>query len=260
MSTPEGQVLFSVDGGVATLTLNRPEKLNAVTVDMGHRVHTLIKSVNDDQKIRVLVVTGNGERAFCVGTDLAGFDQYGTNWQTRNRESDYALDFFHCRKPVIAAIRGYCVGGGLEVALMSDIRLATNNAEFGCAEIKHGWLGGSGSSQFLPRLIGYGKALEMLMTGDRIDAQEAYRVGLVQRLVADDELLSEARNLAETIASNPPIAVQLVKHSVRMGMSTALAVGMAYENDLFSYCMTTADATEGRRAFVEKRTAEFHGE
>jgi len=257
---PEEQVLFSVDDHVAILCLNRPEKLNAVTVDMGKRVRSLIKLVNDDDQIRVLIVTGTGDRAFCVGTDLVGFDQYGTNWQTRNRESDYALDFFGCRKPVIAAIRGYCVGGGLEIALLSDIRVATHTSEFGAAEIKLGWHGGSGSSQFLPRLVGYGKALEMLLTGDRIGAEEAYHCGLVQRLVDDAELLPTARRLADSIAVNAPIAVQLTKHAVRMGMSTALAVGMAYENDLFSYCMTTADAAEGRRAFVEKRSAEFHGE
>lgn len=259
MSTPEEQVLFSVDDHVATLVLNRPEKLNAVTVDMGHRVRSLIKRVNDDDQIRVLIVTATGDRAFSVGTDLAGFDQYGTNWQTRNRESDYALDFFDCRKPVIAAIRGYCVGGGLEIALLSDVRIATRTAEFGAVEIKHGWHGGSGSSQFLPRLVGYGKALEMLLTGDRIGAEEAYQIGLVQRLVDDPELLATARRLADSIAANAPIAVQLTKHSVRMAMSTALAVGMAYENDLFSYCMTTADAREGRRAFLERRPAEFRG-
>ena len=256
----EEQVHFSREDGVATITINRPEKLNAVTVDMGYRIRSLIRLSNEDDEIRAVIVTGAGDRAFSVGTDISGLDQYGSNWEMRNRESDYALDFYTLRKPVVAAIRGYCIGGGLEIALLSDIRLASPTAQFAAGEIKLGWHGGSGVTQFLPRLVGYGKALQILLTGDLIDANEAYRSGLVQELVPDKELEAAARDLAHKIARNPPIAVQLAKHAVRMALSTAPAVGLAYENDLFCYCMTTEDSREGIAAFLEKREAHFQGE
>ena len=157
-------------------------------------------------------------------------------------------------------MRGYAIGGGLEMALACDIRVAGRSARLGAGEIKLGWHGGAGNTQLLPRLVGYGKALQLLLTGDLVDAEEAHRIGLVQEVVEDAEVGAFAHGLAQRIARNAPIALQLTKHLVRMAESTPLAVGLAYENDLFSYCFTTRDSAEGIAAFLEKREPEFTGE
>ena len=185
-------------------------------------------------------------------------DDYGSNWQLRNR-ADYARAVWALRKPVVCAIRGYAIGGGLEMALMADIRVAGHAARFGAGEIKLGWHGGAGETQLLPRLVGYGDALLMLLTGDLVDAHTALRIGLVQRLVEDDQVDEAARSLAATIAANAPIAAQYVKHLARVAMSSSLDVGLAYENDTFTYCHTTSDSAEGIAAFREKRTPHFRG-
>jgi enoyl-CoA hydratase len=256
----EDLVQYEKDGHVATIAFNRPEKLNAVTVPMGYRVHALIKEINHDDDVRAVLVTGRGERAFTVGTDISGLDQYGSNWQMRNRQSDYALDFWELRKPAVAAIRGWCIGGGLEIAAFCDLRIASPSARFAAGEIQLGWHGGSGQTQMLPRLVGFGNALQMLLTGDPVDAEEAHRTGLVQELVPEERVLERATELAHRIAGWSPVATQLTKHAARMALSTPPAIGLAYENDLFTYCMTTNDAREGIAAFVEKRDPVFRGD
>jgi len=254
----EGSIVFTQEGHIATLRLNRPEKLNTMTPAMGKQMVELVGEINADEAIRVVILTGTGERAFSAGSDVKVLDDYGTNWQLRNR-TDYAKEIYRIRKPVIAQIRGYCIGGGLEMALVSDVRIASETAKLGAGEVKLGWNGGAGNTQLLPRLVGYGKAMQMLITGDLIDAQEAHRVGLVQEVVPDDQLETTVMKLAEAAAKNAPIAVQLIKHLVRMSESTAIDVGLAYENDLFAYCFTTDDAAEGQAAFKEKRPPEFKG-
>ena len=254
----EGSIVFTQEGHIATLRLNRPEKLNTMTPAMGKQMVELVGEINADEAIRVVILTGTGERAFSAGSDVKVLDDYGTNWQLRNR-TDYAKEIYRIRKPVIAQIRGYCIGGGLEMALVSDVRIASETAKLGAGEVKLGWNGGAGNTQLLPRLVGYGKAMQMLITGDLIDAQEAHRVGLVQEVVPDDQLETTVMKLAEAAAKNAPIAVQLIKHLVRMSESTAIDVGLAYENDLFAYCFTTDDAAEGQAAFKEKRPPEFNG-
>ncbi len=260
-STPPAteDLLFTQDGAVATITLNRPHKLNTMTPEMGRMLLSLVDQINADDDIRVVILTGAGERAFSAGSDVKVLDDYGTNWQLRNR-TDYARALYTVRKPVIAAIRGFAIGGGLELALTCDIRIASETARFGAGEIKLGWHGGAGNTQLLPRLVGYGKALQMLLTGDLIDADEARRTGLVQEVVPDDQLEAAARDLAGRIARNAPIAAQLAKHLVRMSESTSIEVGLAYENDLFAYCFTTKDSQEGIAAFKEKRPPVFRGE
>ena len=259
-SGSEGErVLFDVDEGVATVTLNRPEKLNAVTVAMGQRIMELVRRVNQDDSIKAVVLTATGERAFCVGTDLGAIGEYGTNWEMRNRESDYDSAIFRCRKPVIAVIHGYCLGGGLELALNSDVRFACTSSQFGAVEMKLGWHGAGGVTQMLPRLVGYGHASEMILSGKRISGEEAYRIGLVEHLMPCEQVLGSARALAGEMAANPTIGVQVAKHSIRMALSTSLPIGLLYENDLFTYSMTTADAVEGRQAFLEKRAPHFTG-
>ncbi len=249
---------FDVDDVIATITLNRPEKLNTMTPAMGKALMQLVFYINNTESIRVVILTGTGTKAFSAGSDIRVLDDYGSNWQLRNRV-DYARGIWQIRKPVIAKIRGYCIGGGLEMALMSDIRYSTPDAKFGAGEIKLGWHGGAGNTQLLPRHMSTGRALEMLLTGNMILAAEAERFGLVDRIFTEDEIDQRVRELAAQIASNAPIASQLAKHLVRVSMSTAIDVGLAYENDTFAYCFTTQDSQEGRAAFIEKRSPRFQG-
>jgi enoyl-CoA hydratase len=255
----EPDLVFNQDGFVATIRLNRPTKLNTVTPEMGRELIELTREIDADDAIRVVIIEGTGERAFSAGSDVRVMDDYGSNWQLRNRV-DYARAVFGVRKPVLAAIRGYAVGGGLELALAADVRYATTDAQFGAGEIKLGWCGGAGNTQLLPRVVGTGNALELLLTGDTISAAEALRIGLVQRVVAGGELDAAIHDLAERIAHNAPIATQIVKHLVRVAQSSSLDVGLAYENDLFAYCFTTRDSAEGIDAFREKRPPSFRGE
>ena len=255
----QDDLLFHQDGAIATITLNRPQKLNTVTPEMGRELFPLATRINEDDSIRVVILTGMGERAFSAGSDVKVLDEYGSNWQLRNR-ADYNRALWAVRKPMIAAVRGYAIGGGLELAMTCDIRIATPSARFGAGEIKLGWNGGAGNTQLLPRLVGYGKALQMLLTGDVISAAEAHRTGLVQEIVPEEQLEQAVHDLAERIAGNAPIAAQIVKHLVRMSESTSLDVGLAYENDLFAYCFTTKDSQEGIAAFREKRPPQFRGE
>lgn len=261
MSTLPGlpdELLFEQDGAVATITLNRPEKLNTMTPAMGKAIIQLVTYINNEESIRVVILTGTGSRAFSAGSDIKVLDDYGSNWQLRNR-IDYARELWKIRKPVIAKIRGYCIGGGLEMALMSDIRYATPDSKFGAGEIKLGWHGGAGNTQLLPRVMSPGRALEMLLTGDMVSAAEARDWGLVDRIFDDADIDAKVADLAARIAGNAPIASELAKHLVRVSMSTAVDVGLQYENDTFAYCFTTEDSDEGRAAFAEKRKPDFRG-
>ena len=261
MSTLPGlpdELLFEQDGAVATITLNRPEKLNTMTPAMGKALIQLVSHINNEESIRVVILTGTGSKAFSAGSDIKVLDDYGSNWQLRNR-IDYARELWKIRKPVIAKIRGYCIGGGLEMALMSDIRYATPDSKFGAGEIKLGWHGGAGNTQLLPRVMSPGRALEMLLTGDIVSAAEAQDWGLVDRIFDDADIDAKVADLAARIAGNAPIASELAKHLVRVSMSTAVDVGLQYENDTFAYCFTTEDSDEGRAAFTEKRKPKFKG-
>jgi enoyl-CoA hydratase/carnithine racemase len=252
------ELLYEQDGAVATITLNRPEKLNTMTPAMGKAIIQLVTYINNEDSIRVVILTGTGSRAFSAGSDIKVLDDYGSNWQLRNR-IDYARELWKIRKPVIAKIRGYCIGGGLEMALMSDIRYATPDSKFGAGEIKLGWHGGAGNTQLLPRVMSPGRALEMLLTGDIVSAAEAQDWGLVDRIFDDADIDAKVADLAARIAGNAPIASELAKHLVRVSMSTAVDVGLQYENDTFAYCFTTEDSDEGRAAFAEKRKPNFRG-
>lgn len=252
------ELQVALEGQVLTIVIHRPAKLNTMTPAMGKSLMSLVERVNEDPEVRVVVLQGSGERAFSAGSDVSVLDQYGTNWQLRNRV-DYARAIWAMRKPVISKIRGYCIGGGLEMALMSDLRYSDPTGRFGAGEIKLGWHGGAGNTQLLPRAIGPGAALEMLLTGDMIDAHEALRVGLVQRVIPPEDLDGFVDDMASRVAASAPIATQLAKHLVRVSQSASLDVGLAYENDTFTYCFTTEDSEEGRAAFLEKRTPRFEG-
>lgn len=257
-----GQVRLEKHGAVAHLILDRPTKINAMSVVMDRQMNQLAYEINNDEEIRSVLLYGVGEKGFCAGSDINDLDEYGTNWQYRNRfdaRLDYARAVWLIRKPVVAAIHGWCIGGGLEMACASDIRIASTNAKFGAGEIRHGWHGGSGQTQFLTHAIGPGNAAQFLLVGEPINAEVSLRMGLIQQVVEPELLQSVAHSVAEAIAEKAPIAAQMTKHMIRMAQSVPLEVGLRYENDSFAYCMSTADAAEGRRAFTEKRRPEFKG-
>lgn len=250
------------DGHVAHLVIDRPEKLNAMTVAMDRRMNELMNVINNDDAIRSVLLYGTGGRAFSAGSDINDLDGYGSAWHYRNRfdaRLDYARAVWLIRKPVIAAVAGYCFGGGLEMACASDVRICSPESSFAAAEIRWGWHGGSGATQLLTHLIGPGHASRMLLTGTPITAEDALRIGLVQQVVDADAVIATALELAATIAERGPIATQATKHMVRIAANTSLDVGLLYENDSFAYLMSTHDAAEGRAAFAEKRAPRFTG-
>jgi enoyl-CoA hydratase len=260
--TKQEDVLYSVAGGVAHLQLNRPKKLNAITAAMAGEFVRICREVDLSDAIHVLVISGAGERAFSAGSDVAALDDLGGPWEQRNRAEygrDYIDPLLRMRKPAIAAIDGYCLGGGLEVAMSCDIRIATERSRFGAPEIQRGWHAGSGNVSILPRLIGYGNAARWILTGDIFPASEAYRVGFVQELTSVEGLMPKAVSIAERLAKNPPIAVQSAKNIIKQSQGTSIAQGLAWENDGYTFCMATEDAAEGIRAFVEKREPQFRG-
>jgi enoyl-CoA hydratase/carnithine racemase len=257
-----GEIRLDRDGFVAIVTIDRPTKLNTMTVAMDARMNELVFEINQDAAVRAVVLTGAGDRAFSAGSDINDLGEYGSNWEYRNRfdaRKDYARAVWLCRKPIVAAINGYCIGGGLEMACACDIRIATAVSSFGASEIRWGWHGGSGATQLLTHAIGPGNASRLLLTGDRIDGTEAHRIGLVQQIVEGPQLLSTALELASQIASLSPIAIQKTKHMVRIAQNVPLDVALLVENDSFSYCMASEDAREGRQAFAEHRSPRFEG-
>ncbi|MBF8184656.1 enoyl-CoA hydratase/isomerase family protein [Nonomuraea sp. K274] len=251
-------VLIDVDGPVAVVTLNRPAKLNAITPDMAAALRACLDKVDADPGIRVAVLTGAGERSFCVGSDISELDEYATPWEFRNR-GDYGDAVRALRKPIIAAVNGYAYGGGLELALACDIRLAAETATFAAPEIKLGWIGGSGQSALLAHAAGPSNAATMLLTGDPVDAARAAAWGLVTDVLPPEELMKAARELAGKIAARPPIAAQTAKANLRAAYSMPLEQAIQYERDLQTVCFATADAAEGRAAFAERREPVFEG-
>ncbi len=249
-------VLFDQQDHVATITLNRPVKLNAVTPAMAATIIDLVKRCNSEPQIRVVILTGAGEKAFCAGSDIAELDEYPTPWEFRNRP-DYCDAIRRLGKPVICAINGYALGGGLELAMSCDIRLASNNARFGAPEVKLGWIGGGGMSYLLAHSIGPSNAALMLMTGDPVDAPRALSWGLVSEVLDPANLLPRASEIAHTIASRAPIAAETAKANLRAAYTIPLEAAIQYERDLQTICFATQDAHEGRAAFKEKRPAHF---
>jgi enoyl-CoA hydratase len=258
MITPTtDEIRLQLDGRVATITLARPAKLNSVTQDMSDSLVEVIEWANGDDDVRAIVLTGEGERAFCAGSDIRGLDKYATPWDFRNR-TDYCDAIRAGRKPVIAAVNGYAFGGGLETALSCDIRLASTTASFAAPEIKLGWIGGGGMATFLAHSIGPSNAAVMLMTGEAIDAPTALRWGLVSELVEPERLLPRAQELAALIATRPPIAAETAKANLRAAANMPQEEALRYERDLQTITFATADAAEGRAAFAEKRPGVFH--
>lgn len=249
-------IKFEIDGSVAVITLNRPQKLNAVTPEMADAIVAAVTECNDSDTIRCVILTGAGERAFCAGSDIRELDTYETPWQFRNRP-DYCDAFRALLKPSIAAVNGYAFGGGLETAMSCDIRVASDNAQFAAPEIKLGWIGGGGMAAHLAHSIGASNAALMIMTGDPISAEKAERWGLVSEVVPQADLLAHAREIAGVIASRAPIAAETAKLNLKAAVSMPIEKAIEYERDLQTICFATADAREGRAAFKEKRAPVF---
>jgi len=253
-------LLYEKEDKIAIITLNRPEVLNAMNPDLAGKLLKAWIDFSKDPDLMVLIVTGAGDRAFCVGADIKDRDQSGRD--------PHVSDFWgpglktpmrgvECYKPVIAAINGYCLGGGLELALVCDIRIASEDARFGQPEIKRGIFPGMGATQRLPRLMPYNLAAEILFTGDHIDAREAYRIGLVNRVVPFKDLMASARATAKKICENAPLALRAVKEALLRSYDLPLEQGMRVEGMLRRIIGETDDAREGMRAFVERRKPDF---
>ncbi len=254
-------IRYELSDGVATITLNRPDVLNAMNNPMRTELLEVFTRLRDDQAVRAVVVTGAGDRAFCAGADIREFLEppVPTHFREARKRLDFRRKMDRCPQPIIAAIRGFALGGGLELALACDIRVAAEDAQLGLTEINLAIIPGGGGTQRLPRLVGRGKALEMILTGMRVPAPEALRLGLVERVVPVAELLPSAQALARSIAEKAPIALRYAKEAVAAGLELPLADGIRLENDLATLLRTTEDRVEGARAFVEKRKPKWSG-
>jgi enoyl-CoA hydratase/carnithine racemase len=247
--------------GVGWVILNRPGQINAINGALRRGAIDALDELAADSDIAVIGFRGEGARGFCAGADIKDQSQTRSMTVLRNEINPGWIERLdEVRKPTIAALHGYCLGGGLELAMACDIRIAAPNAQMGLPETGLGLIPGGGGTQRLPRIIGLGRALDLLLTGRRIDAEEALRIGLVSRVSAsDDSLLEEAQALARLIADKPPTASAYVKEAARRGMETDLASGLKLEKDLFVFLMSTEDRLEAAAAFREKRAPDFSG-
>jgi enoyl-CoA hydratase len=244
---------------VATITINRPKSLNALNKETLLEMRACFKELAEDRNVRVVIITGAGEKAFVAGADISfmvGLEpEAGKVFGRLGHEVMHAIEYFP--QPVIAAVNGFALGGGCELALSCDIRIAASNARFGQPEVNLGIIPGFGGTQRLPRLIGKGLANELIFSGNIVDAEEACRIGLVNRVVAPENLMAECRTLAVKIATRGPGAVRLCKEAINNGMELDLNRACVYEADLFAHCFTSLDQKEGMSAFLEKRAPNF---
>ena len=255
------RLIFTVDGPVATITLNRPEAMNSIDAEMRQACVEAFDRIRTDESIRVVVLTGSG-RAFCTGSDLKNTypPEDGYARAAFGGEGDKSLaDLIKVDKPIVCAINGYALAGGLEIALACDLRIAADDAKFGLPEVAIGSIPGAGGTQRLPRVVGMGHALHLMLTGERIDAAEALRIGLVTRVVPAAELLAAATAIAAKIAANAPLAVRAVKHLTVTGADLPLEAGIRAERMAWGVLRNTEDRIEGRKAFAEKRTPVYRG-
>lgn len=251
-----GSIELETADHVATITLNRPAKHNAITPSMALALAQACQEVDRNGHIRVVVIRGEGGRAFSAGSDLNALAEIEGVWQFRNRV-EYAAVVRAIRKPVIALLQGWVLGGGLEIAISADIRIASRGAKFGAPEVQRGWVGGGGASQVLPRLVGMGQAMSLLLSGNWISAERALAVGLVEEVCDESALLPRVNQLAKEIAAHSPVATQAVKAAIRAATEMPLSAGIQYENELHVVCMQDKDHREGIAAFQQKRNAKF---
>lgn len=252
---------FDKKDSIATVTINRPEKLNALNTAVMTDLRQAFTQIKDDPEIRVAILTGAGEKAFVAGADIAELNKNNpVEAKEYTHRGQAVLDLIeNLGKPVICAINGFALGGGCELALACSFRIASDNSKIGQPEVKLGIIAGYGGSQRLPRLVGKGLALQILLTGEMIPAQEAHRIGLVNEVVAPAELLPRAEAIAKKIIANAPLAVQYTLEAVNKGLEMPLAEGLFLEATLFAVACATEDKKEGTSAFLEKRAAKFTG-
>jgi enoyl-CoA hydratase/carnithine racemase len=257
----DGPVLVERRAPIALVTLNRPEKSNALSLDLLDRLKTIVRELGDDADVRAIVLTGNA-KCFSAGMDLDDLADVRAVADTQRvlslaRETNAAIE--HCPKPVIAAIAGWCLTGGFELALACDIRIAAENARFGITSARIGTVAGMGGTQRLPRLVGAGRAKEILFSAEPFDAAEAYRIGIVNRVTPIGKEVATAIELGELFAKRAPLSLAYAKTAVNVGMTMPLEAALTLEIGLTAQLFTTDDRIEGLRAFREKRDAKFEG-
>lgn len=254
-------IIYSVDENIAVISINRPKFLNALNSEVLWELSEAVDLIDKDSSIRAVIVTGVGEKAFVAGADIAEMQHKDVlearEFSFLGNKTFSKLE--NLNKPVIAAVNGYALGGGCELAMACDIRIAGNKAKFGQPEVGLGIMAGFGGSQRLARLVGSGIAKEILFTGDVINAERAYEIGLVNRLVEPSELLYEAKSMAKTIAAKSPLGVSFSKKAVNEGLNLDLERALSLETELFGSLFSTKDQKEGMSAFLEKRQLTFSG-
>jgi enoyl-CoA hydratase len=254
-------LLFELTDGIARITVNRPDKLNALNAIVFAELGDAVTRIETDTAVRGVIVTGAGAKAFVAGADIAELTEQGaTGGRTRAILGQQVFRRLErCGKPVIAAVNGFALGGGCELAMACHLRVASELAKFGQPEVKLGIAPGYGGTVRLPRLVGKGRALELLLTGETIDAQEALRIGLVNRVVPAERLLSDTETLLRAILANGPLAVRACLEAVDNGLEMTVDQALLFEASYFGLLSATADMREGTRAFVEKRKPSFKG-
>jgi len=254
-------LLYEKRNGIGYVAVNRPEKLNALNRKTMDELHDCFQEIERDDEVRAVILTGAGEKAFVGGADINELAvQTPVEGKELSRRGQKILDLIEqLGKPVIAAVNGYALGGGCELALACTIRIASENARLGQPEVKLGLIPGYAGTQRLPRLVGKGRALEMVLSGEPVSAAEAYRIGLVNQVMPAQDLIAASEKLARKILANAPLAVKFALEAVNHGLEMTQAEGQFLEANLFGLCCTTADMKEGTRAFLEKRPARFTG-
>jgi enoyl-CoA hydratase len=254
-------LIYEKKDNIGLLTINRPDKLNAISNELTAELRSLLDELEKDNDLRVVIITGAGDKAFVAGADIKELVERDSRLgrQVSSERQEIFSRIENLPVPVIAAVNGYALGGGLEIALACNIRICSEKAQFGAPEVKLGIIPGDGGTQRLPRLVGLGRAMEMILTGDFIDAQEAYRIGLVNEVVPAEDLMDKAMELAKKIASRPPLAVRYAKEAVNRSQEGDTASGFALESYLHALTCTTEDKKEGVAAFLEKRKGKFKG-
>jgi enoyl-CoA hydratase len=254
-------LLYEKRDGIGFVTINRPDKLNALNDATVRELHEVFNAIAKDDEVKVAILTGAGEKAFVAGADIGELAvQTPVQGKERSQAGQKALDLIeNLGKPVIAAINGFALGGGCELTMACTLRLASDNARLGQPEVKLGIIPGYGGTQRLPRLIGKGRAMEMIITGEMISAQEAHRIGLVNQVTTKEELLPTAEKIARQIMANGPVAIRFCLEAVNRGLEAPLDEALLLEATLFGLSCTTDDMREGTSAFLEKRKANFQG-